>query len=74
MKCTSRGPRVISLGEVTPLTPQHWNTLFEARVVSGNFKAEHNHRHRDSCPGYRTPADCAAACRGTPIPMACSIN
>jgi hypothetical protein len=24
----------------------HWNTLFEARVVIGDFKHEHNRRHR----------------------------
>jgi hypothetical protein len=26
----------------------HWNTLFEARVVIGDFKDDHNHRHRHS--------------------------
>jgi hypothetical protein len=29
--------------------------LFEARVVIGDFKEEHNHRH--SALGYRTPAE-----------------
>ena len=28
------------------LNRNHWNTLFEARVVIGDFKHEHNHRHR----------------------------
>lgn len=28
------------------LNRNHWNTLFEARVVIGDFKAEHNRRHR----------------------------
>ncbi|MGV2590269.1 UNVERIFIED_CONTAM: integrase core domain-containing protein [Mycobacterium avium subsp. hominissuis] len=28
------------------LNRNHWNTLFEARVVIGDFKTEHNHRHR----------------------------
>jgi transposase InsO family protein len=26
----------------------HWNTLFEARVAIGDFKTEHNQRHRHS--------------------------
>jgi hypothetical protein len=30
----------------------HWNTLFEARVVIGDFKAEHNHRHSHSVLDY----------------------
>ena len=38
------------------LNRNHWNTLFEARVVIGDFKHEHNHRHRHSALGYRTPA------------------
>jgi putative transposase len=28
------------------LNRNHWNTLFEARVVIGDFKEDHNHRHR----------------------------
>jgi putative transposase len=32
------------------LTRNHWNTLFEARVVIGDFKEEHNTRHRHSAP------------------------
>ncbi len=28
------------------LNRNHWNSLFEARVVIGDFKHEHNHRHR----------------------------
>ncbi len=43
------------------LNRNHWNTLFEARVVIGDFKDEHNHRHRHSALGYRTPAEYAAA-------------
>jgi putative transposase len=38
------------------LNRNHWNTLFEARVVIGDFKDEHDHRHRHSALGYRTPA------------------
>jgi hypothetical protein len=34
------------------LNRNHWNTLFEARVVIGDFKHEHNHRHRHSALGY----------------------
>lgn len=56
------------------LNRNHWNTLFEARVVIGDFKHEHNHRHRHSALGYRTPAEYAAACRHTHTPVACSIN
>ncbi|MEC4765480.1 hypothetical protein VT930_20630, partial [Mycobacterium sherrisii] len=66
------------------LNRNHWNTLFEARVVIsgefqrarsiGDFKAEHNHRHRHSALGYLTPAQYAAACRCTHTPVACSIN
>lgn len=56
------------------LNRNHWNTLFEARVVIGDFKHEHNHRHRHSALGYRTPAEYAAACRHTHTPVACAIN
>jgi putative transposase len=56
------------------LNRNHWNTVFEARVVIGDFKAEHNTRHRHSALGYRTPAEYAAACRHTHTPMACEIN
>jgi putative transposase len=47
------------------LNRNHWNTLFAARVVIGDFKKEHNHRHRHSALGYRTPAEYAARCRCT---------
>ncbi|HKI41770.1 MAG TPA: IS3 family transposase [Mycobacterium sp.] len=56
------------------LNRNHWNSLFEARVVIGDFKHEHNHRHRHSALGYRTPAEYAAACRHTHTPVACEIN
>ena len=46
----------------------------EARVVIGDFKHEHNYRHRHSALGYLTPAEYAAACRCTHTPVACSIN
>ena len=56
------------------LNRNHWNTLFEARVVIGDFKHEHNQRHRHSALGYRTPAEYAAGCRYTHTPVACEIN
>jgi putative transposase len=56
------------------LNRNHWNTLLEARVVIGDFKDEHNHRHRHSALSYRTPAEYAAACRHTHTPVACEIN
>lgn len=56
------------------LNRNHWNTLFEARVVIGDFKTEHNHRHRHSALGYRTPAEYAASCRCTHTTVACEIN
>ena len=42
------------------LNRNHWTTLFEARVVIGDFKNEHNHRH--SALGYRPPSRYAATC------------
>ena len=56
------------------LNRNHWNTLFEARVVIGDFKDEHNTRHRHSALGYRTPAEYAARCSHTHYPVACEIN
>jgi putative transposase len=57
------------------LNRNHWNSLFEARVVIGDFKEEHNHRHRPHpALGYRTPAEYAARCRCTHTPLACEIN
>ena len=56
------------------LNRNHWNTLFEARVVIGDFTSEHNRRHRHSALGYRTPAEYAAACRHTHTPAACEIT
>nr|WP_110782027.1 IS3 family transposase [Mycolicibacterium parafortuitum] len=56
------------------LNRNHWNTVLEARVVIGDFKEEHNQRHRHSALGYRTPAEYAAVCRCTHTPMGCSIN
>jgi transposase InsO family protein len=55
------------------LNRKHWNTLLEARVVIGDFKEEHNHRHRflgsatARRPSTLRPAD-------APTPMACSVN
>ena len=54
------------------LNRNHWNNVLEARVVIGDFK--HNHRHRHSALGYLTPAEYAAVCRHTHHPVACEIN
>lgn len=51
-----------------------WTNLLEARVVIGDFKDEHNTRHRHSSLGYRTPAEYAAACRCTHQPVTCEID
>jgi putative transposase len=56
------------------LNRNHWTTLLEARVVIGDFKEEHNTRHRHSALGYLTPAEYAAACSHTHYPMVCEIN
>lgn len=56
------------------LNRNHWTSLFEARVVIGDFKTDHNCRHRHSALGYRTPAEYAAACQHTHHPVACGIN
>ncbi|WP_442929067.1 integrase core domain-containing protein [Mycobacterium sp. MS1601] len=52
------------------LNRNHWYTLLKARAVIGDFKDEHNLRHRDSAPRCRTPADYAAVCRRTHTQMA----
>ena len=56
------------------LNRNHWNSVLEARVVIGEFKHEHNHRHRQSALGYLTLADYAAACRHIHHPAVCEIN
>ncbi len=56
------------------LNRNHWNSLLEARVVIGDFKDEHNHRHRHSALGYLTPAEYAHRCRHTHHPVTCDIN
>ncbi|WP_372341547.1 IS3 family transposase [Nocardia sp. CC216A] len=56
------------------LNRNHWTSLLEARVVIGDFKTEHNHRHRHSALGYLTPAEYAARCGHTHHPVACDIN
>jgi putative transposase len=56
------------------LNRNHWTNLLEARVVIGDFKLEHNHRHRHSALGYLTPAEYAAACTHTHHPVTCEIN
>ncbi|WP_371856499.1 IS3 family transposase [Nocardia anaemiae] len=56
------------------LNRNHWTSLLEARVVIGDFKLEHNRRHRHSALGYLTPAEYAARCGHTHHPVACDIN
>ncbi len=56
------------------LNRNHWTSLLEARVVIGDFKDEHNKRHRHSALGYLTPAEYAARCSQTHHPVACGIN
>ncbi|MGY5207583.1 integrase core domain-containing protein [Nocardia gipuzkoensis] len=56
------------------LNRNHWTSLLEARVVIGDFKTEHNLRHRHSALGYRTPAEHAAACTHTHHPVGCGID
>jgi putative transposase len=56
------------------LNRNHWTNLLEARVVIGDFKHEHNQRHRHSALGYLTPVEYAARCRHTHHPVACVIN
>ncbi|MGW5525295.1 IS3 family transposase [Gordonia sp. NPDC003950] len=51
-----------------------WPTLLEARVVIGDFKDDHNHRHRHSALGYQTPAEYAAGCTHQHHPVACEID
>ncbi|MBB3040009.1 transposase InsO family protein [Hoyosella altamirensis] len=48
------------------LERNHWTSVLEARVVIGDYKHEHNTRHRHSALGHRTPAEYAAHCRCMP--------
>ena len=57
-----------------PRGPASWPTLLEARVVIGDFKDDHNHRHRHSALGYQTPAEYAAGCTHQHHPVACEID
>ena len=57
------------------LNRNYWNTLFEARVVIGDFKDDHNHRHRHSALGYRTPPEYARPVEAHPASrLPASIN
>ncbi len=56
------------------LNRNHWTSLLEARVVIGDFKTDHNLRHRHSALGCRTPAEYAASCTCTHHPVACGID
>jgi putative transposase len=56
------------------LNRNHWTNLLEARVVIGDFRDEHNHKHRHSALGYLTPAEYATRCRHEHHPVICEIN
>ncbi|MEU6192032.1 transposase [Nocardia sp. NPDC047038] len=56
------------------LNRHHWTSLLEARMAVGDFKADHNLRHRHSALGYRMPAECVAAYTDIHHPVDCSIN
>lgn len=56
------------------LNRNHWTNLLEARVVIEDFKDDHNHRHRHSSLGYRTPAEYAAQCTHRHHPVECEID
>ena len=56
------------------LNRNYWPTLLEARVVIEDFKDDHNHRHRHSALGYKTPAEYAAGCTHRHQPVACEID
>ena len=56
------------------LNRNHWTNLLEARVVIGDFKDDHNHRHRHSSLGYLTPAEYAARCTHQHHPVGCEID
>ncbi len=56
------------------LNRNYWPTLLEARVVIEDFKDDHNHRHRHSALGYKTPAEYAAGCTHRHQSVACEID
>ncbi|MCF8572121.1 IS3 family transposase [Gordonia sp. HY002] len=56
------------------LNRNHWTSLLEAQVGIGDYKQEHNTRHRHSSLGYLTPDEYAAQCRHTHTPVACEID
>ncbi|WP_155827027.1 IS3 family transposase [Jongsikchunia kroppenstedtii] len=56
------------------LNRNHWPTLLEARVAIEDFKDDHNHRHRYSSLGYKTPAEYAAGCTHRHHPVTCEID
>ncbi len=56
------------------LNRNHWTNLLEARVVIGDFKDDHNHRHRHSSLNYLTPAEYAARCIHAHHSVGCEID
>ncbi len=70
----TRANRTLVPGGLIHRGQANWTSLIEAGVVIGDFKTEHNQRHRHSALGYRTPAEYAAACTCTHHPVACGID
>lgn len=56
------------------LNRNHWRCLLEAQVAIGDYKQDHNARHRHSALGYLTPNEYAAQCRHTHTQVACEID
>jgi putative transposase len=56
------------------LNRNHWTNVLEARVVIGDFKDDHNHRHQPiPALGYLTP-EYAARCAHSHHPVGCEID
>ncbi|MFI2285707.1 integrase core domain-containing protein [Nocardia beijingensis] len=52
------------------LNRNHWTSLFAVRVAIGDFKADHNQRHRHSALGYPTPSRVRCGLHPRPPPGA----
>jgi len=50
------------------LNRNHWTSVLKAPVVIGDYKHEHNQRHRHSALGYLTPADYTCPAQAHPSP------
>jgi len=56
------------------LNRNHWTSLREAPVVIGDYKDNHNQRHRHSALGYLTSEEYVAQCTHTHHPVSCEIE